>query len=127
MARPSNQLQRILKFYRDGLGLPVLFSYEHDADYDGVMLGLPGRDYHLEFTQHRGDGSVPTPAPDSLLVFYIPNKVVLDEIVERLCEMGYPIVAPRNPYWAAHGTTIADPDGGHVVLMNTWGFGNDII
>ncbi len=26
-------------------------------------------------------------------------------------------VSPANPYWSEHGTTFADPDGFHVVLV----------
>ena len=29
IARPTNQLERVVAFYRDGLGLPVLYAYEH--------------------------------------------------------------------------------------------------
>ena len=127
IARPTNQLERVVTFYRDGLGLPVLYSYEHDAGYDGVMFGLPGRDYHLEVTKHAGDGPCPPPSPDTLLVFYILDKAAITALVERLGAMGYAPVPPRNPYWAAQGVTIADPDGWHVVLMNTPGFGSDIV
>lgn len=126
ITRPTNRLEQVVAFYRDGLGLPVIYSYEHDADYDGVMFGLPGRDYHLEITRHKGDGPCPVPSPDTLLVFYILNKAASERIVESLAEMGCPPVVPRNPYWAAKGITIADPDGWHIVLMNTGGFGRDI-
>ncbi len=32
---------------------------------------------------------------------------------------------PRNPYWAERGMTFADPDGWHIVLMNSHGFGEE--
>lgn len=126
IARPTNRLEQLVRFYRDGLGLPVLYSYEHDEGYDGVMFGLPGRDYNLEFTQHSGDGPCPVPSLDTLLVFYVLDKAAIAGMVERVSRMGYPPVLPRNPYWARQGVTIADPDGWHVVLMNTPGFGSDI-
>jgi catechol 2,3-dioxygenase-like lactoylglutathione lyase family enzyme len=126
MSHPTSRLESVAAFYRDGLGLPVIYSYEHDADYDGVMFGLPGRAYHLEITQHQGDGPCPLPSPDSLLVFYIVDRAALGKIVERLEKMGYQPMPPRNPYWAAKGITFADPDGWHTVLMNTPGFGEDI-
>ena len=125
-ARPTVQIERILEFYHHGVGLPILYSYMDDADYDGVMLGLPGREYHLEITQHQGDGPCPPPAPDNLLVFYIPERRAIEAAVARLREMGYTPVPPRNPYWAEKGVTIPDPDGWHIVLMNTPGFGDDI-
>jgi catechol 2,3-dioxygenase-like lactoylglutathione lyase family enzyme len=126
IARPTGQMERIVAFYRDGLGLPIIYSYMDDADYDGVMFGLPGRDYHLEITRHAGDGPCPIPPPDNLLVLYIPDRGAIDDLVAHLRAMGYTPVAPRNRYWAEKGVTFSDPDGWHIVLMNTPGFGDDI-
>jgi catechol 2,3-dioxygenase-like lactoylglutathione lyase family enzyme len=125
-ARPTGQLERVAAFYRDGLGLPIIYSYLDDVDYDGVMFGLPGRDYHLEITRHRGDGPCPVPPPDNLMVLYIPDRAAIVQLVARLGALGYAPVPPRNSYWAEHGVTIPDPDGWNVVLMNTPGFGDDI-
>ena len=61
VARPTDHLEKVVRFYRDGLGLTVLSSFEGHAGYSGVMLGLPDEGYHLEFTQHE-KGS-PGPAP----------------------------------------------------------------
>lgn len=126
ITRPTSRLEQVVAFYRDGFGLPVIFSYEHDRDYDGVMFGLPGRDYNLEITRHTGDGPCPLPSPDNLLVFYILDRAAIDGVVVRLAKLGYCPVAPHNPYWAERGVTFADPDGWHIVLMNTAGFGSDI-
>lgn len=126
-ARPTGQMDEVTAFYREGLGLPVIFSYEDDADYDGIMFGLPGRQYQLEITRHRGDRPCPAPPPDSLLVLYIPDQKARDILVERLAKMGYTPSAPRNTYWAEKGVTISDPDGWNVVLMNTSGFGDDVV
>jgi len=126
VARPTAQLERVVDFYHHGIGLPMLYSYMDDANYDGVMLGLPGRDYHMEITQYRGDGPCPAPPPDNLLVLYLPDRSAIEFLVARLGALGYHPVQPRNPYWAEHGVTIPDPDGWNVVLMNTSGFGDDI-
>jgi hypothetical protein len=56
IARPTDRVDAVVRFYRDGLGLPELYRFADHDGYDGVMLGLPGRSYHLEFTHHR-DGS----------------------------------------------------------------------
>jgi catechol 2,3-dioxygenase-like lactoylglutathione lyase family enzyme len=85
------------------------------------MLGLPGRDYHLEFTQHEEGSACPAPSRDNLLVFYIPDRQAIERLAERLGRMGHLPVAPENPYWAEHGLTFEDPDGWRVVLMNTAG------
>ena len=46
----------VVEFYKDGVGLVELGRFDGHSGYDGVMLGLPGSDYHLEFTSH-ADGS----------------------------------------------------------------------
>jgi catechol 2,3-dioxygenase-like lactoylglutathione lyase family enzyme len=122
IARPTGQFERVVAFYRDGLGLPIIYSYLDDADYDGVIFGLPGRTLNLEITRHHGDGPCPIPPPDNLLVLYILDRPAIDELVAHLGTMGYVPIAPRNSYWAEHGVTIPDPDGWNVVLMNTPGF-----
>jgi catechol 2,3-dioxygenase-like lactoylglutathione lyase family enzyme len=118
VARPTDRLAEVVRFYRDGLGLPELHRFTGHAGYDGVMLGLPGKPYHLEFT-HRADGS-PCPAPtrDNLLVFYLPDTGAVATTVNRLAAMGYPRVQAENPYWEDnHAITIEDPDGWRIVLV----------
>ena len=51
-ARPTDRLDEVVAFYTDGLGLQELGRFEGHAGYDGVLVGLPGSDYHLEFTRH---------------------------------------------------------------------------
>ena len=121
VARPTDRLAEVVRFYRDGLGLREIGSFTAHAGYSGVMLGLPGRDYHLEFTEHEHGSPCPAPTKDNLLVFYIPDAAVIERLVARLGAMGYPPVPPENPYWQAKGVTIEDPDGWRVVLMNTRG------
>ncbi len=121
IARPTDKLEAVVRFYRDGLGLPVIASFQGHAGYDGVMLGLPGREFHLEFTQHEHGSPCPAPTADNLLVLYIPDRAEIDTIAARLAAMGYHPVPPENPYWEGHSLTIPDPDGWRVVLMNTTG------
>jgi hypothetical protein len=59
IARPTSQLEKVVKFYSEGLGLQLLGSFEDYEGYDGVMLGLPGFGYHLEFTSHKKRQSLP--------------------------------------------------------------------
>src|SRR6266850_4793940 len=81
VARPTRQLEKVVAFYRDGLGLREIDRFQGHNGYDGVMLGLPGRTYHLEFTQHAEDGPCPAPSDDNLLVLYIPDAAEY----RRLC------------------------------------------
>lgn len=122
MARPTNKLQEIEDFYCNGIGLTKIGSFEKHAGFDGVMIGLPGLPYHLEFTQHEDGSSCPTPSKENLLVLYIPEQECIRQIVERLAQMGYPEVEPGNPYWKEkRASTIEDPDGWRLVLMPTTG------
>ena len=67
VARPTDHFEDVIRFYRDGLGMTVIGSFaEHDGFY-GVMLGVPGEPYHLEFTRcadtSRGDPPAPPRYP----------------------------------------------------------------
>jgi catechol 2,3-dioxygenase-like lactoylglutathione lyase family enzyme len=122
VARPTNDLEKTVDFYVKGLGLPVIGNFSDHEGYSGVMLGLPGEKYHLEFTQRTHGLALTSPSPDNLLVFYLENELKQKQIVRRLKEMGYPSTEPENPYWKKHGITVEDPDGWRVVLMKVPGF-----
>jgi hypothetical protein len=42
VARPSDDLDGILRFYRDGLGLTLLYEFADHDGFAGVMLGRAG-------------------------------------------------------------------------------------
>jgi catechol 2,3-dioxygenase-like lactoylglutathione lyase family enzyme len=117
-ARPTQKLEQVVRFYRDGLGFPVIGSFEDHAGYDGVMLGLPGPDRHLEFTRSRPGDTEATPGPENLLVLYFRDQAERDVVVARLAAMGYAAVPPENPYWIGKAITVPDPDGWRVVLFD---------
>ena len=121
VARPTDRMKEVVRFYCDGLGLKQTGSFEDHDGYSGVMLGLPGRVYHLEFTEHSEGSPCPAPTKDNLLVLYMPDEEAINRLVERLGLLGYAPVPPENPYWEEKGITFEDPDGWRVVLMNTEG------
>ncbi|ENQ3108517.1 VOC family protein [Bacillus cereus] len=121
IARPTDKFEEVIRFYEKGLGLKRIGVFHNHEGYDGVMFGLPGVEYHLEFTRHVSGTPCPAPTKDNLLVFYIPDKVKIENVNNRLNTMGYFEVEPENPYWKEKGTTIEDPDGWRIVLMNTEG------
>ena len=121
VARPTARLAEVVRFYRDALGLRQVGEFRGHAGYDGVMLGLPGATYHLEFTSHQDGSDCPAPSRDNLLVLYIPDAAAFERARRRLEERGRAPVEPENPYWAGRGLTYEDPDGWRVVLMNTAG------
>ncbi|AMO84924.1 hypothetical protein B857_01299 [Solibacillus isronensis B3W22] len=121
IARPTDQLEQIERFYCEGLGLKKLGGFKGHRGYTGIMIGLPDASNHLEFTEHVDGSPCPAPTEDNLLVFYMPNVKQIQTAQSRLANMGYDEVPPENPYWAEKGVTIADPDGWRIVLMNTDG------
>jgi catechol 2,3-dioxygenase-like lactoylglutathione lyase family enzyme len=118
IARPSDDLERLLPFYRDGLGLDVLFRFADHDGFDGVMLGKPGAPYHLEFTRAQGHAAGRAPTQDNLLVFYLPDRPAWQAALDRMKSAGFEPVAAFNPYWDRNGVTFEDPDGYRVVLQN---------
>jgi catechol 2,3-dioxygenase-like lactoylglutathione lyase family enzyme len=110
-----------VRFYRDALGLEQIASFEGHAGYDGVMLALPGRRDHLEFTHYASGSPCPAPTKDNLLVFYVEDDGAIREMAARLQRHGHEPVEPENPYWAEKGLTFEDPDGWRMVLMHTAG------
>lgn len=118
VARPTDHLEEVIRFYRDGLGLRVLGSFDNHQGFDGVMIGLPGEPYHLEFTRKLGHSVGKAPTQDNLLVFYLPEEGQWNAGVERMRAIGCEPVESFNPYWDRAGATFEDPDGYRVVLQN---------
>lgn len=117
-ARHTDRLEAVVHFYRDGLGLSEIGRFEGHDGYDGVFLGIPGTNAHLELTSG-GDHPAPTPHPETLIVLYLGTPEAVGEIVARV---GARPVEPANPYWAQHAVTLEDPDGFRVVLVpDVWG------
>ena len=95
----------------------VLGSFENHEGFDGVMLGIPGAAYHLEFTRKRGHLAGRAPTQDNLLVFYFADGQEWQRGIERMSAAGYYPVPSFNPYWDRLGKTYEDPDGYRVELI----------
>ncbi|MEO7095536.1 MAG: VOC family protein [Polyangiales bacterium] len=117
VARPTENLSEVLRFYRDGLGLEVIGSFDDHEGIDGVMLGRAGLAWHLEFTFHRGHPGGRAPSQDNLLVFYLPDAADWQRAVDRMKATGYAPSKSANPYWDVAGLTFEDVDGYRVVLQ----------
>jgi catechol 2,3-dioxygenase-like lactoylglutathione lyase family enzyme len=118
VARPTDDLEPLLRFYRDGLGLEVLFEFHDHDGFDGVMLGHSRAPWHLEFTRRPGHAAGRAPTQDNLLVLYLPDPGEWQDVRTRMEQAGYQPVASFNPYWDERGVTFEDPDGYRVVLEN---------
>lgn len=118
VARPTDHLDEVTRFYRDGLGFEVIASFTGHDGFDGVMLGHRGQGYHFEFTHKAGHVVGRAPSQDHLLVFYLPDDDEWEAAVARMRSHGYAPTPAFNPYWDVHGQTFEDPDGYRVVLQH---------
>ncbi|MHB0704283.1 VOC family protein [Roseomonas mucosa] len=122
VARPTDHLEAVVRFYRDALGLEELTRFQDHEGFDGVMLGRPGGPYHFEFTHAHGHSAGRAPTQDNLLVFYLPDPAAWEAVVARMRDRGHEPVPSFNPYWDRAGVTFEDPDGYRVVLQRAaWG------
>lgn len=117
IARPTNDIDALLPFYRDGLGLDILYRFEGHDGFAGVMLGHPDAPYHFEFTQAEGHRAGKAPTQDNLLVFYVPDPAEWQAAIDRMEGAGFAPVAAFNPYWDRSGCTFEDADGYRVVIQ----------
>lgn len=114
-ARHTNQLELLVEFYTQINGLEVLGRFENHSGYDGVFLGYPSADWHLEFTQsteqvkHAFD-------EDDCLVFYPTTTSAFNAIFSTIKEKQITPIKAKNPYWNENGICILDPDGYTVII-----------
>jgi catechol 2,3-dioxygenase-like lactoylglutathione lyase family enzyme len=113
VARVTADLAAARAFYAEGIGLPVVTTFEDHEGWSGVILGLPDARHQLELTAHRTHAPV-VGGPDDLLVLTLADRTAVAEILDRL---GRPEgVLPANPWWHARARTVLDPDGQRVAL-----------
>ena len=117
IARPVRDLGKSAELYRRGLELRVLGRFEDHEGFDGVMLGHAHGAWHLELTSCRAHPVAPSPTPEDLLVFYIPDPAEWDAARARMLAAGFKPVRAFNPYWEVSGCTLEDPDGYRIVLQ----------
>jgi catechol 2,3-dioxygenase-like lactoylglutathione lyase family enzyme len=114
-ARHTDNLSAIVRFYNRILGLEVRGSFKDHSNYDGVFLGLPGANCHLEFTRSKSK-PVHNSDPDDLLVFYPESNEEYERILKAIDHYNVKREIPENPYWKANGIMIKDPDGFRIVI-----------
>jgi catechol 2,3-dioxygenase-like lactoylglutathione lyase family enzyme len=118
VARSSQNIEALKRFYRDGLGLDVLDEFTDHDGFSGIIFGKAGAPYHFEFTCHRSLPAGRAPTQDSLLVFYVPDEEEWKRAVQQMTSAAFLPVSPANPYWDRLGRTFEDPDGFRIVLQN---------
>ena len=115
VARHTNDLEPIIDFYRDILGLEIIGEFNNHSNYDGVFFGKEGLDWHLEYTTS-SESADHKPDKDDLLVFYVDSEKEYIKLKERFNNNGISPVVPKNPYWKENGLTYKDPDGFRIVI-----------
>jgi catechol 2,3-dioxygenase-like lactoylglutathione lyase family enzyme len=118
VARPTDDIEALVRFYAQGLGLDVLCRCEGHDGFDGVMLGRPGAPYHLECARAHDHAAGRAPTQDNLLVFHLPDVAERTAASARMRAAGFEPASAFNPYWVRVGVTCEDPDGYRVALQN---------
>ncbi len=118
VARPTQQLEKVIEFYTKGLGLSIIGEFKNHEGYDGVMIGDKHLPYHLEFTVNVTHTQTKPPGKENLLVFYFETESECQHTLKQLRNLGYTSVEPENPYWLTNSVTFEDPDGWRIVLYS---------
>ena len=115
IARHTNNLTPLIAFYKNILGFEILGQFTGHDGYDGVFIGLPQADWHLEFTVS-ADAPNHEPDEDDLLVFYADSLEQYEDLLQKFAAHSLTPLKPKNPYWEVNGTTFSDPDGYRLVI-----------
>lgn len=116
-ARHTNNLEQLKSFYIDILGLELLGGFENHNGYDGVFIGKPNENWHLEFT--KSDEIVTFNfGEEDILVFYPNTKLEFELIHDNLIANKIEFIQAKNNYWNENGKMILDPDGYRVVISH---------
>lgn len=113
-----DDLERALRFYRDGLGLPtkgiVGNEYEHGAVVfidmqPGLVLALWPRE---SLAQDNGLPLAPPAPTDGMLANNVASRDEVDAVMAEAEAAGARVVkAPHETFWGGYAGTFQDPDG----------------
>ena len=104
-------LERSVRFYREGLGLPQMESPPSVAFFtlNGSWLGLYGRDALAE------DATVPPGGegfPGFSLAHNVASEAEVDKLLQEAVEAGAKLVKPgQKVFWGGYSGYFSDPDG----------------
>lgn len=104
-------LERAVRFYRDGLGFPQRESPPTVAFFtlNGTWLGLYGHDALAE------DATVPAAGSGFrgvTLAHNVNGRAEVDAVLAQAVEAGATLVKPgRDVFWGGYSGYFADPDG----------------
>lgn len=99
-ARHTRKIELLEQFYTEILGLKLLGRFVNHDQYDGIFLGLEGKDWHIEFTQN-GELEPQHWDADDLLVFYPTDQnhyqYILRQIEEKQIQKQSPKIHIGRP------------------------------
>jgi YycE-like N-terminal domain/YycE-like C-terminal domain len=117
IARHTNDLKSLINFYCKILNFEILGIFENHNDYNGVFLGKPNSDWHIEFTESK-EKAIHIFDEDDILVFYPLNSEEHSKIIENIKKFQIVELNPKNPYWKQNGIMIEDPDKYKIIISN---------
>ena len=119
LARHTSAFAEVVSFYGDGVGLPVVATFDDHDGYSGVIFGLPGSTHELEFTTSlTGEpGPVFTPSADDLLALYFESRAAVAAFVGGVLAWIGLIHAPQLGWGAAPGVALGYALFGVVCLV----------
>ncbi|MEW5675348.1 VOC family protein [Flavobacterium enshiense] len=117
IARHTDNLEKIKTFYVTILGLEVLGSFENHDNYDGIFIGKPNLNWHLEFTKSNEKANHISDEDDAL-VFYPENSCEYNILINKLKDNNISSITSKNPYWNTNGIMFIDPDGFRIIISN---------
>jgi catechol 2,3-dioxygenase-like lactoylglutathione lyase family enzyme len=116
-ARHTNNLESLKSFYCNVLGLEILGGFENHNGYDGVFIGKPNENWHLEFTKSTEIVQFNFGEED-ILVFYPNSKLEYEIVLEKLKHHSVELIQAKNPYWNENGILFLDPDGYQIAISH---------
>ncbi|MDQ3191062.1 MAG: VOC family protein [Bacteroidota bacterium] len=116
-ARHSNNIYKLQKFYSEILGFETIGHFQDHKNYNGIFLGLPNSEWHLEFTESNEKANH-TFDEDDILVFYPESQNEYDQYIKTIKENKIDIIESKNPFWKTNGIMFLDPDGYRIVISN---------
>lgn len=117
-------LDKMVEFYRDVLGVEVKTEGEHYTlfEHEGIELGMFARSMLPEFLEE--EVTYPSGVNGTFsLTIDVDDFYDVDEEFERLVEAGAKAVTePKDVPWGQRSCMICDPEG-NMIEISSWGKG----